>query len=1381
MSDYEDNLFAGSAPAQGGEQSTLSEVAADAWSASGLGGEMVSNFKRTEAAIDERIDAVFKATGQRLINPMRINQRDLQQRLGTAQTTAEIEAIRTEATMAGFQRRLRQLADEYPHHYSVIDPERDPRRVAGDRKRADEEKLASSLERSPWTWSPNIPGLGPTPINPAALGSGFVQGFTDPINIGTMALFGGPAGQGAMQVIWGGTRAAAANAATDAAAQPFVQTWRRDAGLDYGWDNAKHSIAASALFGFTVDAGGRTAWRGVRAYQGRVPILDADGKVTGYQPAPDAPLVPGAAAAAADAPDLPPVRDAAFVAERERLAREEGPEAALDHAARNAPEGSLLRRAAEGDEAATIELARASGAADADPAVRGALQDLERAKLFGAPPEVPTLDHYARLADAIQRSTDPDAPPVAGSRPVAAALDPATLTPERAALRQRLVDQVGEPVELARIMRTHPDLVTADLHLGDNKMARAADLARLSDAAFAKVEAGAVKANHAALVARHIDDPSQHVRAVDAIAAAGLRNIEAVKAFLADFAAKPGDVGPHRARLGAHGLDPAQMAVRAGVLDAGLKGLVKSADIKALIERDAVRVEAGLPEAQRGDKKLRAELGKRLAALIDTLARSDSHVAELLADATQAQAGGVSKKMAAQAFVGRIAQVLEADGVDGLAKPRRAERIGRGIDDPFGPEAQAQTKALAERVKFSVRGGEPNQRGGDGRSSGRDGQTGAGGREAPGSAGRAPAQATRAGQDGGAQGRRTGQFELPRNEIKHGAPVGHFGFDGKHQGTIVRETIGDQTYVSFFLHDKKAKLPPLDHLEATDAHEAIGVANKWIANVDLEERTPGRFEVANLRVRAGHRGKGVATKLYDTIEREFGITLAPSGQLTKDGFGFWSNRQPGSTAHHRWDSRATMYYSPKMLGAFRAMADAAGDVEAVKHYQGLLDTIPAEAKTPDALRQMFSIRDPADIRRHAGPRWQQIRTEIDKIINRLPKGVRVEMLDRLVFGGRDINGMWDPYMALVRIAMEDGADRVLRHEEIHVLRDLRLLSEREFEVLVARGLRDGLMEKFDIEARYTDVYADRFDGDPHALRAAQLEEMVAEMWANHRRGERYDGLASGIFRRLTNFAEAIRNAVTGHGFQSADQIFRRIETGQVAQREPATLTPPQINTTPAARPAGQRPRLSVGEPSRPLALPDDFAPFLGFKGQAVKFDAEAIAAKRAEYAEKTKTAIQPEVATPVAVRALIEDVLANATMARQYHDGAWNLLRPLPDGTWALVSVKAKANGHGFHEVKTAYIMDAETHARSLSGSLNMFGEQGMRLRGDDPEALRSGLASVSEANKVARGQPFNSIIASLEQRLAIAEGRLGDPAEALHAHAERVDLMKTLAEACKK
>ncbi len=441
-----------------------------------------------------------------------------------------------------------------------------------------------------------------------------------------------------------------------------------------------------------------------------------------------------------------------------------------------------------------------------------------------------------------------------------------------------------------------------------------------------------------------------------------------------------------------------------------------------------------------------------------------------------------------------------------------------------------------------------------------------------------------------------------------------------------------------------------------------------------------------------------------------------------------------------------------------------------------------------------------DVRPEAAADLAGIRGEVDKIINRLPVGVRAEVRQQIVFGGAERNGFWDPHERLVAIALNDGAAATARHEEMHVLRSLGLITDREWEVLVDAARRGKLAKAYDVEGRWGAEIKEQFKGDRSATAAALVEETVAEMWARHRTGERFGPAVDGILRRLSSFFEKVRNALAGRGFQSAADVFRRIETGEIASRAERAEAGPVRFSVPE-RPGGERPRPDAREHNRLLSLSAEAARMFGVLSHPVKLDADHIAAKRAAAAEKRG---EPAPLTNAAdVRALVEHVLAAPDVATRKDPATWNARRALPDGSWGLVAVSTRPDNEGHLRVKTALIQTAVDSELQIVGALKNEGPAGLRFKGDDPGAYGPIIASVSELDRTARGRALDSKFEELKQRRAaqfgfdpvakfdtradprvVAEAKrlaVQSPGERMNAEGEQVSNLSALAEACKR
>lgn len=358
----------------------LFEAAADAYEA---GRDLATYVDNTvgranaiEEAYDRRIDAVAKATGVRLDNPVRLATPPAQwidqaRALGLpadAGPAAAREALVGKAE-GDFAARLRELSDGLP------DAERAKRAaIAADRPLIEDARaIGRDAANRAATAAPGRPYTGFL----AGLAGGVVGSFRDPLNVGIAAVTG-PVGfvrTGGWLVLRNILGDAVVNAAGEAALQPQIMAWRRELGLEAGLGEAAANIGGAALFGGAVRAG-----------------LEAPGVIRSFRGA------KGAAAPQANPP----------AAKREAPATtlHDNPAAPLRPS--EAP-ASTIRAALDGDEDAMIRAAREAGDA-LDPAALAAAEALEIERLLRSlrPDDVPEADHARNLAQAVRFAEAPD-------------------------------------------------------------------------------------------------------------------------------------------------------------------------------------------------------------------------------------------------------------------------------------------------------------------------------------------------------------------------------------------------------------------------------------------------------------------------------------------------------------------------------------------------------------------------------------------------------------------------------------------------------------------------------------------------------------------------------------------------------------------------------------------------------------------------------------------------------------------------------------------------------------------------------------------------------------------------------------------------------------
>lgn len=575
-----------------------------------------------EAAVDRRNDAIFKATGERLENPMRVYQLDVPEG-GILSNPRDPFAVDT------WHQKLQELSERYPQYRDIIRPdvtmyEDGPLEVQRSTAAA-----ADAWDRAPNSFSSYV----------AYAGASLVSMPRDPLLWVTGPLFPeGRALAGAGGVAWQALKIGAANAGLTAAEQPFIQAWRKEAGLDYGVASALEETAASFLAGAVLEGGVRGGWRGFRALQGKSQVLNEAGEVIGYS----SPI----------AGDMPSVS---------RPPATGNPLQALDDAASAAPEGSLIRKAQAGDREALATLAEKTGLHE-QPEVRAALEVLVREEAERTPPAgVAVDDHLQRFNDAMRGAQDPRALPPGDALMHATEV---TAAPERIA---EVMSQ--NPIELAAEIRETPELLQEGLPWQDPQLRAAAHLSRLDDGAFDLVAGGEARPLHGAIVAEHVADADRHAGLLRQLAETDPKTPQETRARLSELLAGPKDEATH-ARVAGVSED---LADRPVILVDDPYGRDAARQLEQLRQAHAAEIEAAGGTIAKAVETGTAETGQALARLekkVDAVISAHDRLAAALDRAIGRLPEGVKVKSFAD-----VADLPEALRRDVLAARSAGGRV----------------------------------------------------------------------------------------------------------------------------------------------------------------------------------------------------------------------------------------------------------------------------------------------------------------------------------------------------------------------------------------------------------------------------------------------------------------------------------------------------------------------------------------------------------------------------------------------------------------------------------------------------------------------------------------------------------------------------------
>lgn len=154
----------------------------------------------------------------------------------------------------------------------------------------------------------------------------------------------------------------------------------------------------------------------------------------------------------------------------------------------------------------------------------------------------------------------------------------------------------------------------------------------------------------------------------------------------------------------------------------------------------------------------------------------------------------------------------------------------------------------------------------------------------------------------------------------------------------------------------------------------------------------------------------------------------------------------------------------------------------------------------------------------------------------------------LRIGDKRVAGAYDRGENLLFVALNEAdPKRTLRHEAIHAMRHMNVITRKEWGVL-ARKAHKTWRKQYDVDGRWGNF----FDGWPDDVVQDKLtEEGVAEAFADHVSGARKQtGTVAGILNRMAKFIEALGNALRGLGFRTYEDVFNALDRGERVAGEP---------------------------------------------------------------------------------------------------------------------------------------------------------------------------------------------------------------------------------------
>lgn len=714
------------------------KIAAAAWDQQRFVETSTGRQAATEESYDRLIAAVKQASGVVMQNPLRGGYRDMAELELKAQfgpdyrrQTERNSTLFINAGVEVFKRQLGEYMDGNPAIADAVQTamiDFSPDMIA---RRADRAMQEASAD------SPSLLlTLG------AGLVGGIVPAMRDPINAVGLLLGAGPS---AAKTVAGrlfdvALREALINGGITAAQQPFVQDWRREAGLDAGFGEAAQNVAMGAAFG-ALFGGGAQALRELapRAAVGEAGVKEVRQALqqAGVKLDDEARTVLRAAEAAEQADDLvlksrpaglPDDEAREVLAQAVRRAEdplnEPVPEIPVEvrpvNPARarvtdeslpvnlgdvdtvdNKPvsfrkfdpseltvDAAAMQYKGGGDEAGVTD--RLRSVTRWDPLAGGRVFVFER--LDGT--QVIADGHQRMgLAKRIQAEDPSQKVELVGH--LFREADGWTATDVRAmAAKKNMQEGSGTPLDAARILRDKPDLADGALPKGGTVVRDGLFLARLSNDAFNLVNAGIVPEAIGARVGALAPDPVTHLGIMNDLVRFKPDTQRKADLYIGESLRAPFVLERQEDMFGVLETTVSLMSERVRVLNDTINLLASDKRVFAGLERNATTIESAGNQLARDTNQALAAQAASLQDMIVKLAQRMGPISDALNEQALALKNGAKPAEAARAFAARVQDLIERDGLPALlAEPQLR---------PTSPAAEPgtpQAAAAAERVE----------------------------------------------------------------------------------------------------------------------------------------------------------------------------------------------------------------------------------------------------------------------------------------------------------------------------------------------------------------------------------------------------------------------------------------------------------------------------------------------------------------------------------------------------------------------------------------------------------------------------------------------------------------------------------------------------------
>jgi len=178
----------------------------------------------------------------------------------------------------------------------------------------------------------------------------------------------------------------------------------------------------------------------------------------------------------------------------------------------------------------------------------------------------------------------------------------------------------------------------------------------------------------------------------------------------------------------------------------------------------------------------------------------------------------------------------------------------------------------------------------------------------------------------------------------------------------------------------------------------------------------------------------------------------------------------------------------------------------------------------------------------------------------------------------DAEGSFKGTDKLIQIAFNaTNPIKTMRHEALHALKELGFFTSQQWKALEKQA-----------KDKWIGQYLEnvKFDANTSRLQAYRnlglteddiIEEAIADAFGDYETaGKAPPGMLEALFKRLQQFFKALRQALTGAGFESAEEIFGKIEGGELKAGKQAGGTEEKLSLAKPSSDVGHKREASTG-------------------------------------------------------------------------------------------------------------------------------------------------------------------------------------------------------------